>query len=455
MGISVRLLQPSSVKPIEMASHAAKLCYNAKTPELGELLNVKNALFKTGHHTTLEHTYYTFAIEGISVGDVTLGFHLANTFYNTDQRSGRYCTEMFANPDMTEINQYIRTYWPELSDQQIWEITDYVALSIEIYNRYKGEAAVHAADVFRSQRPNFPKKNLEAQADKVAQEQMRALIPVIMPTAIDYTINLTTVVALYKSAFTPVMRAVTAMMADEVVKHDPRTRFMFIRDPAKNWSPSFASSSPHLVKEPKCELLSVDGIWNFTMPEEEICHPVDQLHFRPEMMNNSIGSVTTRLTLSLMTMGQNQRHRTVHRSAPSFTGGFYIPPLLARCKGLRKEYLALAERWNLLSRTLPPTLAAIIAPYGTMVTYTTRGDFLALIHEHSKRLCWNAQEEIYNLSRQLREQIAKLCGKKSPLLAIFEPPCSRHGKCLEGKRCCGRNIQIRNTRTNYYPRRVA
>lgn len=458
MGISVRLLQAPSINPIEMASHAAKLCYNPVTPGLGELMNVENALFKTGHHTTLEHTNYTFTIEGISVGDITLGFHLANTFYNTDQRSGRYCAEMFANPDMTEIIRYIRTYWPELTDHELWEISDYVMACIATYNRYKDLAAIEAVKEMRKRRPHYPEKGLELQGDKIAQEQMRALIPVIMPTAIDYTINLTTVVALYKSAFTPVMRAVTAMMADEVTRQDPRTRFMFKREAVKAesdyWAPSQDTFPPFLVKEPYCRLLSVDGLDNFDMPHEEKCHPVDQLHFLPDMMGNSIGGVTTELTLSLMTMGQNQRHRTVHRSEPEFTGGFYIPPLLARCKGLGAEYLALANRYHELSKTLPPTLSTIIAPYGTMVTYRTRGDFNALAHEHAKRLCWNAQEEIYNLSRQLREAIIAEFGPKSPLLAIFEPPCYRHGKCLEGARCCGRVIKARNTRANYYPRRV-
>lgn len=458
MAITVKLLQPPSILPIEMASHAAKLCYNPTTPELGELMNVENALFKTGHHTTFEHTYYTFTIEGVSVGDITLGFHLANSFYNTDQRSGRYCTDMFVNPDLTEIIRYIRTYWSEVADQQLWKIADYVMACIETYNNYKDLAAVEAAKEIRKHRPHYPEKGLDLQAGKIAQEQMRALIPVIMPTAIDYTVNLTTVVALYKGAFTPVMRAVTAMMADEVTKHDPRTRFMFQRDPMKSetnyWTPSPAMLPPLLVKEPHCELLSVTGLDDFDMPHEEKCHPVDQLHFLPDMMGNSIGGVTTQLTLSLMTMGQNQRHRTVHRSEPEFTGGFYIPPLLTRCKGLGTEYLALAERYHGLSKSLPPTLSAIIAPYGTMVTYKTRGDFNALAHEHAKRLCWNAQEEVYNLSRQLREAIIAEYGKKSPLLAIFEPPCYRHGKCLEGSRCCGRVIKDRNSRANYYPGRI-
>jgi hypothetical protein len=457
VSITVKLLQSPPVPPVEMASHAALTCYQPETPALGKVMPVETALFNTGHHTTLQHTSYTFNIEGISVGDITLGFHLANPFYDSDQRSGRYCSEMFANPDVTGLAHYIRTYWPGVADQQIWQITDYVQACIAVYCRHKEEAAVHAMKVLLKERP-FYSQEVGIQADKIAQEQMRVLIPVIMPTAFDYSVNLSTVVALYKSAFTPVMRAVTAMMADEVVKHDPRTSFMFVRDEIEGeqsyWSPSHPTPIPFLVEQPTCTLFSVQGIENFVLPDDKKSHPVDQLHFRPELMDNSIGGVTTQLTLSLMTMGQNQRHRTVHRSTPIFTGGFYVPPLLVRCRGLQEEYLGLANWWVDLSLSLPPSLSAIIAPYGTMVMYKTRGDFNALAHEHAKRLCWNAQEEIYNLSRQLREQIAEQLGKGSSLLAIFEPPCYRHGKCLEGKRCCGRRISVRKSRGNYYPRRV-
>lgn len=458
MSVTVQLLQAPPVLPIEMASHAAKLCYNATTPTLGDKnMNVNIALFGPGHHTTLEHTNYTFVIEGIAVGDITLGFHLCFPFYNSDQRSGRYCTEMFENPDITGIARYIRAYYPGVSEQQIWQITDYVEACIATYNRYKAKAAVEAEKLLHKQRPHYA-GDVAEQADKIAQEQMRVLIPVIMPTAFDFTVNLTTIVALYKSAFTPVMRAVTAMMADEVSKHDPRTRFMFVRDDMQDrpdWMGlSGLADEVGLVREPTCKLLDIDGAEHFVLPDESLRHPVDQLHFLPEAMNNSLGSVTTELTLSLMTMGQNQRHRTVHRGEPHFTGDFYLAPLLARCRGLREESKALAETWVALSRDLPPTLAAIIAPYGAVVKYQTKGDFNALIHEHEKRECWNAQEEVYNISTQLRRQIIKLLGKKSPLVAIFEPPCYSHGKCLEGKRRCGREINLRLGVGNYFPRRV-
>ncbi|MCX6808001.1 MAG: hypothetical protein NTZ80_04390, partial [Patescibacteria group bacterium] len=71
-------------------------------------------------------------------------------------------------------------------------------------------------------------------------------------------------------------------------------------------------------------------------------------------------------------------------------------------------------------------------------------------HEQNKRLCWCAQEEIYHLARELRLKLEK---KSIPtnLLGLFEPPCY-HGRCAEGKRYCGRDLKLRQTK-GYFPER--
>ena len=87
--IKVQLVAHTNANPLELTSHAALICYQAEMPEVGKILDVENRLFKVGHHTTLQHFFFTFAIEGIAVGDITFGMHLASPFYNSDQPSGR------------------------------------------------------------------------------------------------------------------------------------------------------------------------------------------------------------------------------------------------------------------------------------------------------------------------------------------------------------------------------
>ncbi|KKS92071.1 MAG: hypothetical protein UV67_C0011G0027 [Parcubacteria group bacterium GW2011_GWC1_43_12] len=109
--IRVELLAHTNVDPYELAQHAAGTCYQAKMPEFGQgKQDVKGRLFEKGHHTPLEHWSATFAIEGIAVSDVTFGLHLAHPFYNTDQRSGRFCGEMFDDPDYGALD-FINQTW--------------------------------------------------------------------------------------------------------------------------------------------------------------------------------------------------------------------------------------------------------------------------------------------------------------------------------------------------------
>jgi hypothetical protein len=150
-------------------------------------------------------------------------------------------------------------------------------------------------------------------------------------------------------------------------------------------------------------------------------------------------------------MGQDQRHRTIGRSEPKFTGSFYLPPILRKMK-MKKKAVDLMKQWVKISGGIPGTLAMILAPYGAMVTYKKRGSFNAIAHEQGKRLCWCAQEEIYHLGRFLRLAIQKKGAKYKKILQIFEPPCYKTGKCVEGGRYCGRNMKLRKS-GEYFPER--
>ena len=58
--IKANLIAKTDVEPRILSSHAAKTCYTSKVPELGATIDVENRLFKPGHHTTLQHNYFTF-----------------------------------------------------------------------------------------------------------------------------------------------------------------------------------------------------------------------------------------------------------------------------------------------------------------------------------------------------------------------------------------------------------
>lgn len=453
--IKVNLISYPSALPLCLAEHAAKTCYQAEVPTLKSdesLVSefVDKRLFTTGHHTTLQHQNFTFSIEDIAISDVTFGLHLASPFYNSDQRSGRFCGKMFTSPDYVWIENYLKFFWPEVSDLDLTKVLDFVKQSVKIYQDNIDKATELAKDFIKQERPYVSEKYIEQNAPKIAQEQLRVFIPTILPTALDFTINLSGLVALWKSAWTPVLRFVTDKMKDEVLEKFPEAKFMF--DETKrnqtNWSPSLGGAY-QLNFKPVCHLLDVLDIESFKNPEPAQTQPVDLLHFSPDFMGNNIGEVRTEIEISVATMGQDQRHRTVKRGMPSFTKGFYCPPVVKNL--ITSENENFFESWIELQTLLPDTLHTAIVPYGAMVKYKKVASFNALLHEQSKRLCWSAQEEIYHLSYLLRSELSQKFGETHPLLKALVPPCKDTSKCAEGDRYCGRNMR---TTGSYFPDRL-
>lgn len=450
--VGVKLIAATAgADPISLASHAALYCYQGNPPELGkDLIDVKSRLFDVGHHTTFEHFYFTFAVEGLSVGDITFGLHLMHPFYNSDQRSGRFCASMFANPDFSALEKYVKKYWPELSQDKLVEIMEYIKNSISIYQKHLGDAEKVAGEFILKERPHASKSVKESNT-KIAQEQMRMFIPIIFPTGFDYTIDLITLVSLWETAWTPVMRSITDMMMNLVLVKFPELTYMFKleRRRAEDWSPKFNDFSGVLDK-PRSKVISLIGD-SFVEPKLSDMHPVDKLHFDPEYMENLVTGFLQQVEISCATMGQDQRHRTVHRGKPEFTGKIYMPPLLKKLV-LDFELEHVMNEWIKVSEGIPPTLKTILAPYGAMVKYKKLGELSAVIHELCKRLCWCAQEEIYHLCLALIREL-KTLGRED-IVALFEPPCFKTGVCGEGKRCCGRDISLRKDRDQFFVERI-
>jgi thymidylate synthase ThyX len=449
--IDIKLLSHTDIDPIELASHAAGYCYTSIPPELGKILDVENRLFNPGHHTTIEHFYFTFAIEGVAIGNVKLGIHLTHPFYNTDERSGRFCGKMFLNPDLPGACEYIKKYWPEVSESALKEIMAYVEKGLAIYRDNIAKAGEISKKFIKEERPHADDKYIETNGPKIAQEQLRVFLPLILPTGMDHTIDLITLVSLYEAAWDPVMRDITSQMAELVLEKYPSLSFMFKPEKRnkKDWSPVFDKEETEIIYQPKLKLLNIDGANEFIVPRAEDKHPVDLLHFLPEYMNNNVGDIKTEIECSLATMGDDQRHRMVKRGLPSFTGNFYFYPIV-RELSLEKMAIDFFDDWKKLRGKIPETLLYTIAPYGAMMRYKKKASFNALSHEMGKRLCWCAQSEIYHLCKILRGEIIETQGKNSPLLHLLEPSCYCLGVCGESVRYCGRNLKEKN---NYFPER--
>lgn len=437
--IKVSLVNWSERNPVEAISHAAKVCYQDTAPEWGATIDVKNRLFATGHHTTFQHIYCTFLIENIAIGDVTFGLHLASPFYNTSQRSGRFCAKMFSAADFGAVERYIKTYWPNASEIELKIALDYVKYSAGIYSSNIERAVAAAKEFIREERPNAGDKYIEQNAPKIAQEQLRMFIPVIFPTALEFTVNLSALAGLYRSAWSPALRDVTEKMAGAVLAKWPELDFMFQnRVPENEQALKFLFLEKEIfgVKtKPELDLISAENIDWFTKPNPENLHPLDLLHFLPELMDNNVSEIKTEVEISVATFGQDQRHRTVRRGRPVFTYNFYLPPICDYL-GLEKKAREVLEMWRYASIGNAPALSCVLAPYGAMVRYKKSSPLNAAIHELGKRLCWCAQEEIYHLAAALRGRLGG-----HPMTEMMSPACVLTGKCGEGVRYCGRDMK--------------
>lgn len=431
----VRLIAKTNQPPVNLISHAAKTCYTAKVPKMGKTLDVENSLFNTGHHTTLQHNYFTFNISELSVSATLFGLHLTHPFYNTDQRSGRF-SKMYTKPNAEKLSKYMSKYFP---NQNLEPVLKFINKGFSIYKNNIDSATELVANFIKEERPFANDKYIQTQAPKIAQEQMRMFISTINPTALDYTVNLSTLTAMYRSAWTPEMRDIVNQMENLVLKSFPDLSYMFNKATVRkdNWVPRMHFKQVGVKTSPICHVLGVNLgnvpiHLNTKMPDS-----VDLKYFTPESMNNNVSTIDTRVELSLATMGQDQRHRTIKRSEPELTGNFYLPPV-CHALGLQNDAIDYMKEYANLARTHDKNLVLSVAPYGVMSTYVKHSDLNALIHEQEKRLCWSAQEEIYHLSKQLHDYLADN-GHKD-LAAKLTPACYRKA-CIEGSRYCGRDTK--------------
>lgn len=451
--INVKQIAETNVEPTILASHAARTCYAANVPELGEKIDVENRLFKTGHHTTLEHNYFTFNIDGIPVSSVVFGLHLTAPFYNTDQRSGRF-SKMYDNPDMAEIKNTLETYYPYEAPNTTNKVSDFIEHGLEIYAKNKAHVTEIARDAIHRERPHATDKYIEQNAPKFAQEQLRMFVSMIAPTALDYTIDLPTLCALYRTAWTLFMRDAVNKMVNIVKTNHHDISYMFDLNTSNSyWSPKFADKYMGIKTRPEFTLLG----HSYDDKKFEIDNSndtVDTMQFRPDAMNNSMMYVHSKIHVDAgATMGQDQRHRSIRRSEPQFTGYFYLPPLLAAA-GLERDADKFMQEFYSLknSNELSYNMLMSIAPYGAMVEYEKRADMNALVHEQAKRTCWCAQEAIYHISCDLRRDLGQYIGTNAKLMKYLTPPCLSHGKCPEGPRYCGRDIMADKI-NNYFKQR--
>ena len=139
---------------------------------------------------------------------------------------------------------------------------------------------------------------------------------------------------------------------------------------------------------------------------------------------------------------------------------FILPPLVDSDQAIRKRFVdAMEESWEgirlLRKRGVPDEFALYLLPNASSIRFTESTDLLNLRHKLAMRLCYNAQEEIWQASVDEALQIREV----NPLIGRYLlPPCGIRDLagtapvCPEGNRYCGERVWTYDLRE--YRRRI-
>ena len=163
---------------------------------------------------------------------------------------------------------------------------------------------------------------------------------------------------------------------------------------------------------------------------------------------------TFRKKLSHAGDSQDQRHRMTPGSRPALTAhvtgdpDYLVPRLVLEDPAVERVYRESMERsWEDMAAVRAAGAAAehaeYLLPNAVAIRFTESADLLNLWHKHAMRLCWNAQEEIWQASLEEAIQVTEVNPRIGRHLL---PPCSirqRAGQrpiCPEGTRFCGERV---------------
>ncbi len=161
---------------------------------------------------------------------------------------------------------------------------------------------------------------------------------------------------------------------------------------------------------------------------------------------------TFKKKLSHTADSQDQRHRMVPASRPilacHFISGrpdYIVPPLIAESREAEAAYReAMTRTWLAIERLLelqvPEEYALYLLPNAFPIRFEESGDLLHFHHKWVQRLCYTAQEEIWNACR---DEVLQVQARFPEIGKYLQAPCwvrSQGGAkpfCPEGDRFCG------------------
>jgi len=440
--MNIKILYPSGdeFKPTNIAVSAARTCYfaggivePAKSEGWAAKENLLSSIFEAGHHTTLQHAHFTILIDGMSRHLIWRLLH-SHPYYNSEQISQRYAKMKAEN-----------FVYPAGGDKEAWGA--YYAKVFENYELLVEKLKVKFEEIL----PKFKKK----EAIKKAQEFARYVLPQGMGAYLYHTVNLTVAlryIALAKEL--PETRGeaqeFVTQLGDALLEIDPSLAPLI--EYAKGAKAGFVQFDMEKLKRDKGiaanESVKIFDVVN-PYPCEVNANYSDVLRLSNLSIDAaSLGGFTSYMKLSLSADAQNQRHRRSVAVRPSlekiYKKEYYTPPIIAKDGSLAAIYKDAMEGAYEFFESECSKIgfgeAVYALPNAHMIEIVERNDMASFNHKSQMRLCFNAQEEIYDI---IYAQVAALRKEGVSGADKLLPPCSLRSQngifptCPEGPRFCG------------------
>ncbi len=489
-------------EPYNNAVATARTCYSSRIVKAADVARDERARAKrdeiaqgtyaAGHHTTLQHATFQFAITRVS-RQLVWSFLHAHPFYNSEQTSQRYVEVAHDQVIVPELPAAAAAIYRETVAEQM-------RCYHELGERLKEPVAAAYFELFPARRAH--RDRYESELKKRAQEAARYALPIGTFTNLYHTINGLVLHRYHRlSRMLDVpdeTRLLIDAMVSAVTRHDP----LFTRDmedpiplehtceyallarlepsrsagEAREFRRAFDAklegrTSRLIGYDARAEALLAEalrmtvGTTAVTLPDEEAIAWALSPAQNPalgETLNLTCHTKLTRVMahphytfqkkLSHAADSQDQRHRLTPASRPllatHYVGGepdVVAPRLFSRSPAAEELFMATMRRtWQaidaLLDMGIAPTHALYLLPNAFPIRFLESGDLGAWRHKWTTRLCCNAQEEIWYASR---DEVAELLQVHPRIAAHLGPPClMRHRakispRCPEGKRFCG------------------
>jgi len=433
-------------KPFATVLTTARTCYSSKG--LVEDADLKPGgealardLYEAGHHTTIQHAYFQFAMENVSRQFLWSFLH-AHPFYNSEQVSQRYVRVRASNCFVPPLHGPARAIYLEGLDEQFGFYRELIGATTPL--------ARAAYDV------RFPARRAKAAAyakevERKAQEIARYVLPVATCAYLYHTVSALTVLRYWRMCRqhdVPYEQALVVGKMVEALLAVDREYERLLEEPIpteETPEAEFFAAHPDLASD------AVHGAFAREFDEAldgRVSKLVDWKARAEEETAQAVREVLGVPRAALPDEAAIALACDPARNGMLGAPDYVTPALVREDPAVERRYAEMMESiWDRIARLralgVPDEFAHYLLPNAVAVRFTESTDFLNLRHKHVMRLCYLAQEEIWRASVDEAEQVRAIHPR---LGAQLLPPCSVRKNagvtpyCPEGARFCGEPV---------------